>query len=109
MYFNKKYERVGPLFQGIYRAKLIENEEYLLHLSRYIHQDPKERGISPADFAWSSYKAYVGENSYSNWLKPQEILQYFTNTFPDISYKNFVEQNLNPHTPPDIKELTLEQ
>src|SRR3989338_6740768 len=41
-YFNIKYDQVGSLFQGRFRAKLIETDEYLLHLSRYIHRNPKE-------------------------------------------------------------------
>ena len=42
MYFNKKNKRVGPLFQGRYKAVMIENDSYLLHLSRYIHLNPSE-------------------------------------------------------------------
>ena len=41
-YFNRKYDRVGPLFQGRYKAILIKSTEYLLHLSRYIHCNPIE-------------------------------------------------------------------
>ncbi|MBI4991459.1 transposase [Candidatus Gottesmanbacteria bacterium] len=37
MYFNRKYKRVGPLFQGIYKAVSVETNEQLIHLSRYIH------------------------------------------------------------------------
>ena len=42
MYFNKKYKRVGPLFQGLYKAVRVGSEEQLLWLSRYIHLNPKE-------------------------------------------------------------------
>src|SRR3989338_2716458 len=40
MYVNKKYERVGPLFQGPFKACLVDNETYLTHLLRYIHLNP---------------------------------------------------------------------
>lgn len=42
MYFNKRYKRVGHLFQGPYKAVLVQNDSYLLHLSRYIHLNPSE-------------------------------------------------------------------
>lgn len=41
-YFNKKYLRVGRLFQDVYKAVLVDSEAYLLHLSRYIHRNPLE-------------------------------------------------------------------
>lgn len=104
MYFNKKYQRVGPLFAGRFKACLVENDEYLLHLSRYIHQNPNQRGISLSDFPWSSYGAYVGTNTHE-WLKPQDILEYFNTSKKGFSYKNFVEDNLQPIS---IEALTLE-
>ena len=106
MYFNKKYERVGPLFQGIYKACLVDKEDYLLHLSRYIHQNPKERGISLSDFPWSSYNAYLGENSRQEWLKTKEILGYFNAQKPNFSYQNFVEEKEPDNS--KIQALTLE-
>lgn len=42
MYYNKKNKRFGPLFQQRYKASHIDNESYLLHISRYIHQNPKD-------------------------------------------------------------------
>lgn len=41
-YFNKKYDRVGSLFQGAYKAVLVKNDQQLLHLTRYIHINPLE-------------------------------------------------------------------
>lgn len=104
MYFNKKYERVGRLFQGVFKACLIDNDEYLLHLSRYIHQNPKDRGIALADFPWSSYSAFVNNNQ-SEWLKPQGILGYFSQNNPSSSYRNFVEYTNDNQS---VHDLTLE-
>lgn len=42
MYFNRKYKRIGPLFQGVYKAVAIENEPQLVYLSKYIHRNPIE-------------------------------------------------------------------
>ncbi len=96
MYFNKKYQRVGSLFQNRYKATLIETDEYLLHLSRYIHLNPVKITYKKIDFKkFSSYPYYLGEKHVS-WIKPQEILGYFRsaqrNDLKDIlSYQSFVE------------------
>jgi len=94
-YFNKKYGREGHLFQGRYKAILVEKEEYFLHLSRYIHLNPMEilsEGDSLASYRWSSYPAYVREWKI-DWLKKEEILFYFKkeNNFNFFSYQGFVE------------------
>lgn len=97
MYFNKRYKRVGYLFQGPYKAKLVENDSYLLHLSRYIHLNPSElirRNL--IDYPYSSYKYYLG-TAKAGWVKPDLILAYFDkskllpslNEYP--SYQRFVE------------------
>lgn len=95
MYFNKKYDRVGSLFQGIYKAVLVNNEEYLLHLSRYIHLNPSEFTPNLTD-AFSSYGDYLGLRKTS-WLKPDAILDQFNNKvgveFKKINnYRDFVEK-----------------
>lgn len=66
-YFNQKYERVGPLFQGCYHAKMVDKDAGLLHLSRYIHINPVLGGLvsSPGAWLWSSYPEY-SEKSDSN-------------------------------------------
>lgn len=94
MYFNKKHNRIGPLFQGIYKAVLIKNEEYLLHLSRYIHLNPLEY-VKDLTKAYSSYADYLGLRK-TKWVKPDIILSYFTQSkLPELkkvnSYKKFVE------------------
>lgn len=108
MYFNKRYKRTGTLFQGRYKAVLITNDDYLLHLSRYIHLNPVEncKGPSLADeelvekkglrkYSFSSYHDYLGERN-TKWVNPNIILEFFENQkkyFPgDIfNYQSFVE------------------
>ncbi|TSC92710.1 MAG: transposase [Candidatus Berkelbacteria bacterium Licking1014_7] len=101
MYFNLKYENVGPIFQGRFKAKLIDKEEYLLHLSRYIHQNPAELIASierkPAEFVsfirkypWSSYLFYLDLRK-KTWVNTKFISDYFSRTIERLSYRNFVE------------------
>jgi len=99
MYFNKRYKRVGHLFQGIFKAAFIENDAYLLYLSKYIHLNPTElTGIIPVNYPYSSYAYYMGTKS-APWIKPKFILDYFQNNKNDLllpkqinSYKSFVEE-----------------
>jgi putative transposase len=105
MYFNKRYERVGTLFQGVYKAVMVTTDEQLLHLSRYIHLNPIDRGVSLHDFQWSSYKNYI-KNEGPSWVKTSPILDFFNNQNPNFSYENFVEKSIE--TIPDINNLTLD-
>jgi hypothetical protein len=78
-YFNKRYNRVGPLFQGRYNAVLICNERYLLHLGRYIHLNPQEiqdNKQNLSSYPWSSYSAYINNVSIS-WLNKNYFLSDF--------------------------------
>ncbi len=99
MYFNKRYERVGPLFQGVYKAVMVESEEQLLHLSRYIHINPlgieNKNFKKLIDYSYSSYGDYLGDRE-TNWLNSGEILSYFnsgksTELKDYLSYQSFVE------------------
>ena len=98
MYFNKKYKRTGSLFQGRYKAVLVEDNEYLLHLSRYIHRNPVEI-VDNLDQAYSSYPAFLGKVDLE-WIKPNIVIDQFNNsTLAEIkkmnTYKNFVESYKN--------------
>lgn len=75
MYFNKKYTRVGPVFQSRYLALRIDNDPYLHHISRYIHRNPKIW----SEYEFSSLRYYTGE-AYADWVKPGAILELFDNS-----------------------------
>jgi len=77
MYFNKKYERVGKLFQGIYKAVPVDNESYFTHVHRYIHLNPLDIGQNYLTYKYSSLSAWIGQGSYS-WLKPEKMLSEFS-------------------------------
>lgn len=97
-YFNKRYERTGPLFQGRYKAVLVDTESYLLHLTRYIHLNPCELGFTGSDlveYKYSSYSEFLGKRQ-TQWLRPDEILHFFktaqkTHLKDILSYQSFVE------------------
>jgi putative transposase len=72
MYFNRKYKRVGPVFQSRYRASHITQQEYLEHISRYIHLNPRNWIESP----YSSLRYYLGKAS-ADWISPDKILEIF--------------------------------
>ena len=58
--FNKKYKRVGHLFQERFKSQNVENDYYLLRLVRYIHRNPEKAGICKTeDYVWSSYKEFI--------------------------------------------------
>src|SRR4030066_1532561 len=63
IYFNVKHKRTGHLFQGRYKAILVDADEYAGELSRYIHLNPVRAGIvsKPEQYLWSSYQYYVGK------------------------------------------------
>lgn len=71
-YFNKKYGRVGPLFQSNYKASHIIEDSYLLHISRYIHLNPQDY----EHWEFSSYKFYLGKAN-AGWIAPKPILEMF--------------------------------
>lgn len=66
MYFNRRYKRKGPVFEGMFQASQITDESYFLHLSRYIHLNPRYY----MTYKWSSLPAYLGEPA-APWLHPE--------------------------------------
>ena len=78
VYCNKKHRRSGHLFQGRYKAILVEDESYWTGLSYYIHLNPiRARMVTDlAKYQWSSYPAYLGKIKYE-WLSGEEILRRF--------------------------------
>lgn len=71
-YFNKEHQRVGPLFQDTYKASMITSDEYLQHISRYMHLNPPEW----RNWEFSSLGYYLGEKQ-SRWLNSAPILELF--------------------------------
>lgn len=97
-YFNVKRERSGHLFQGRFKAILIEASEYATQLSRYIHLNPVRAGIvgRPEEYRWSSYRGYVGEEVVPIWLRTEFIHGHFGTKVQEaqVKYRSFVEDAL---------------
>ncbi len=94
MYFNKKYKRVGSLYQNVYKAVLIETIEQLLHLTRYIHKQALARPGRVLQGQPSSYSEFLGLRK-TKWIYPEEILSFFSKKQSTLSYKSFVEHEDN--------------
>ena len=93
-YFNVKRSRSGHLFQGRYKAILVDADAYAKELSRYIHLNPVRAKMAekPEEYKWSSYLDYIGERKSPEWLNRDFILGYFGNKVPaaEREYKKFV-------------------
>lgn len=84
VYFNKKYNRRGPLFEGKYKATNVINKDYLLDITRYIHKNPLKITKNLSDY-YSSYSHYL--NLYNlPWVHNKIVMDYFNES-------NFVKQN----------------
>lgn len=116
MYFNKKYERVGSVFQSRFKAKPVESDEYLLHVSRYIHLNPIEllraqgRALNLKQYAWSSYAEYINIST-SPLSNPEKILDYFnshnsTHKERAAKYKAFVEDTIETLSTDRLEEIS---
>lgn len=93
-YFNKKYNRVGPVFQSRYKAVLVTGENQFIYLSKYIHRNPLPTRLTRTDlvgYKYSSYQNYLGLINQT-WVDDSEILSYFSKLNPNESYKKFVEE-----------------
>ena len=97
-YFNIKRKRSGHLFQGRYKAILVEADEYLVELSRYIHLNPVRAGAveRPEHYPWSSYQGFTGQSKLPEWLRTSFILGCFAKKEADArrKYRSFVEDML---------------
>lgn len=114
-YFNIKYELVGPLFQGRFKAKLVDRDHYLLHLIRYIHLNPAELAKSSQRtqkieflerYAWSSYRDYL-EPERSGLARAQEAYQSLFRFKSPAAFRAFTLEGLGKQ-PTKISHLLLD-
>jgi putative transposase len=95
-YFNVKRQRSGHLFQGRYRAILVEKDAYCQELSRYIHLNPLRGGMVKdlIRYPWTSYPYYIGLKEKPFWLETGYILEYFgqEKRWAQKKYKGYVEE-----------------
>ena len=93
-YFNITHKRVGHLFQGRFKAILVDKDAYAKELSRYIHLNPVRAKMveAPEKYQWSSYPYYAGKRKNPDWLNINFILGYFGDRPQKASkeYQHFV-------------------
>jgi putative transposase len=105
-YFNRKYNRVGTLWQGRYKAAVIDSERYFLTCSRYIELNPVRAQLvaTPAQYQWSSYLHHVGLTQ--DPLITEHFLYWSLANTPfarQAVYKDLIEETLPPV---DVNVLT---
>ena len=91
-YFNRKYDRVGHVFQDQYKQVLVDHNDYLKWLSAYIHQNPVTAGIvkNPDDYRWSSAGDYIGQGNHLMQCDKAVVLDQFGGS---IDYLSFMKES----------------
>ena len=101
--FNRIHHRVGHVFQGRYKAILVQKDAYLLELSRYIVLNPVRAHMvrSARDWPWSNYRATAGMTAAPNWLETDWILAAFAERKKEAqtAYRRFVSDGRNQPSP----------
>ena len=101
--FNRAHGRVGHVFQGRYKAILVEKNSYLLELSRYIVLNPVRAGMvrSAKDWSWSSYRATAGQVQAPGFLNTDWLLAGFGRRKSSAieKYKQFVSEGKGQQSP----------
>jgi len=119
--FNKKYERVGALFQGTYKSALIKNESHFLYLPFYIHLNPldikmpewregKLKNVKAAikyleNYRWSSFLDYIGKKNFPSVTQRDFLLEFFDGP---AAYKKEIIRWLKETNLEEISHFTLE-
>jgi len=111
-YINGKYKRVGHLFQGRFKAILVEyherrNTSYLTELIRYVHLNPVKANITqnPEDFFYNSHRSYIGKEDFT-WVSKNQILQSFCfkGQKGKEAYLNFINDGIKKDPPFDFEK-----
>ena len=102
-HFNRRHGRVGHVFQGRYKAILVDKEAYLLELARYIVLNPVRAGMvrSAREWPWSSYRATAGQTKGAEWLHTEWLLAAFGRRKGKAmeAYRRFVAEGKNQPSP----------
>jgi REP element-mobilizing transposase RayT len=105
VYFNRRHRRSGHVFEQRYKALLVDKDNYLLEVSRYIHLNPVAAKIvgRPQDYRWSSYGAYLKGKGIAG-LKAETVLGYFVGGRRKqlAQYREFVEGEKERWAEPEV-------
>jgi REP element-mobilizing transposase RayT len=103
VFVNRKYNRSGHLFQGRYKAFIVDKDRYLLELGRYIHLNPVRAGVvkRPEDFRWSSYRDYLYAYEGGEITDTDETLGFLSKRrgIAVKKYKEFVDAGMGGKSP----------
>jgi len=95
MYFNKRYSRVGGLFQGRFKAVHLTREEHFIYLPYYIHSNPYRGSTSIWElekYRWSSFPDYIGKRNFPSVTEREFLLDIFGG---EEKFKAYTESRLN--------------
>ncbi len=102
---NRMRKQDGTLFRGRYKSVLVDEDNYLLQLSRYIHRNPVEFKKSMVEalevYPWSSYPAYINQSSAPSWLHREKVYQMLGQKQRYKGYRGYVEKGIDE----DIKQF----
>ena len=100
---NRRHRHVGHLFQGRFKAILVDRDAYLLELARYVVLNPVRAGMvkKPANWKWSSYRASVGLEPSAPWLSADGLLALFAKrrSLAQQRYAQFVVEGIKGASP----------
>jgi len=103
--YNRKHKKDGTLFRGRHKSILVDEDAYLLQLTRYIHRNPlevkKKMVQTLADYPWSSYPAYINQAKPADWLFRDKTYQMLDHRHRYKGYRNYVEKGVDE----DIKRF----
>ncbi|HAG51003.1 MAG TPA: hypothetical protein DHU69_08460 [Deltaproteobacteria bacterium] len=103
VYVNRRHKRFGHLFQGRYKAFIVDKESYLLELGRYIHLNPVRAGAvrMPEDYEWSSYREYLQRDSEHGLTNTDGTLYSFSRkrAIAVKKYQEFVNASITGESP----------
>lgn len=85
--FNRRHGKVGHLFQGRFKAILVDEDNYLLEVCRYVELNPVRAAMvaGPSDWPWSSYRAHVGQTEVPQWLASMTLWGYLLGHDPQTT------------------------
>jgi REP-associated tyrosine transposase len=108
--FNRTHQRVGHLFQGRYKAILVEKDSYLLEIIRYVLLNPVRANMTKTagQYQWSSYRAMIGKTTTPEWLERDWILGHYGKRL-SLAQKQFIKYIQDGANQPPIWEQLRQQ